>query len=203
MNNEATPMDFESLEAELLRLNLTNLDAKLKELGITEAFPEGTTKRVIVKRTIEILKGNKPDEDDSQSDDSAPVNTEEDKAVDKTVPPPSNTGTEEKQTEERGVETYKISKSARMAIARKVQKELEKHPKIGYIIPLRDGEKAGEAYESVTINGARFEVKKGEFVELPKPIADMLAHKHSYNLGTKTIPAERNVKFMQRRGEGQ
>lgn len=51
---------------------------------------------------------------------------------------------------------------------------LAKEPKTNFIIPLSSGEKPG-AYEIVNINGYQLTIKKGEMVEIPKSVADILA----------------------------
>jgi len=51
---------------------------------------------------------------------------------------------------------------------------LEREEKVSFYIPLEAGEKAG-AFETVTINGYRMEVKKGVMQELPKSVVAILA----------------------------
>ncbi len=59
--------------------------------------------------------------------------------------------------------------------AKRMREKLNGQPKVDFYIPLTSGEKLGQAYESVTINGYRLEVKKGMMVRVPKQVADMLA----------------------------
>jgi hypothetical protein len=54
------------------------------------------------------------------------------------------------------------------------RKKLESSPKTMFIIPLGSGEKPG-AYEIVNINGYQLTIKKGEMVEIPIPVANILA----------------------------
>ena len=58
--------------------------------------------------------------------------------------------------------------------AKKIKKKLSTQPKTNFYIPLTTGEKLGQAYETVTINGYRLEIKKGMMVEVPQQVADML-----------------------------
>lgn len=57
---------------------------------------------------------------------------------------------------------------------------LARQPKESIFIPLEPGEKAGDAFRAVTINGYRCEVKKGVYVELPHSIAELI--KRAYNI---------------------
>jgi hypothetical protein len=50
-------------------------------------------------------------------------------------------------------------------------------PKMSMIIPLSEGEKAG-AYDTVQINGYGMKIQKGVLVELPVPVAKLLAEKY-------------------------
>ena len=61
------------------------------------------------------------------------------------------------------------------------QSAFAKQPKVRIFIPLGIGEKRGKhAYESVTINGYRMELPKGEYVTVPQGVADIIeAH---YNI---------------------
>lgn len=57
---------------------------------------------------------------------------------------------------------------------------LAMEPKMNFVIPLEPGEKAGVDFRAVTINGYRFEVKKGVYVELPQSVAKLLME--AYNI---------------------
>jgi hypothetical protein len=59
--------------------------------------------------------------------------------------------------------------------AQKVKEALALQPKVDFYLPLEPGEKLGQAYETVTINGYRLEIKKGMMVSVPKQIAETLA----------------------------
>lgn len=52
---------------------------------------------------------------------------------------------------------------------------LDSCEKINFYIPLAPGEKKGQAYESVNLNGYRMEIKKGMQVQIPVPVAERLA----------------------------
>lgn len=70
--------------------------------------------------------------------------------------------------------------------------KLSRQPKVLVYVPLDPGEKKG-AYRSVTINGYRFEVKKGMQVQVPQAVADLIMsayeiesavlNDNEYNLG--------------------
>lgn len=71
---------------------------------------------------------------------------------------------------------------AMRADAKIVREALEKQPKVRLFIPLGINEKAGSpsAFESVTINGYRMVLPKGEYVTVPQAVADIIeAH---YNM---------------------
>jgi len=61
------------------------------------------------------------------------------------------------------------------------EQQLEKSPKVSFIIPLGEGEAEG-AFEIVNLNGYQLTIKKGEYVEIPKPIADILAAHYRINM---------------------
>lgn len=66
--------------------------------------------------------------------------------------------------------------------AKHVKSVLAKEPKVRIFVPLGIGEKKGSkgAYESVTINGYRMVMPKGEYVTVPQSVANMIeAH---YNM---------------------
>jgi hypothetical protein len=54
---------------------------------------------------------------------------------------------------------------------------LDKAPHINFLIPLAEGEKA-PAYETVQINGYKLTVEKGKMVNIPMPVANLLAEKY-------------------------
>lgn len=58
---------------------------------------------------------------------------------------------------------------------------LAKEPKVNFIIPLADGEKPG-ASEIVNINGYQLTIKKGEMVEIPKSVANILADHYRFTM---------------------
>lgn len=54
---------------------------------------------------------------------------------------------------------------------------LAKAPHTNFIIPLAEGEQPG-AYETVQINGYGLTIKKGTLVNIPMPVAHLLAEKY-------------------------
>ena len=56
----------------------------------------------------------------------------------------------------------------------KTKEKLWKGPLTNFLIPLMPGEKVG-AYEMVSINGYQLTIKKGAMVEIPVPVAKILA----------------------------
>lgn len=97
---------------------------------------------------------------------------------DSTIP---NGGTRRERTEFTSV-TWKSS-------LEKIKKEIESGPWIRMNIHLETGEKRG-AFETVNINGVRYEIKKGVSVDLPGPVADMLANYLNIQLGSGNIDVE-------------
>lgn len=59
--------------------------------------------------------------------------------------------------------------------AKAVKNILATQPTVDFYLPLSSGEKLGQAYETVTINGYRLEIKKGMMVKVPQQVATMLA----------------------------
>ena len=55
---------------------------------------------------------------------------------------------------------------------------LAKSKKVNFIIPLSPFEKPG-AYDTVRINGYHLTIQKGVMVEIPEPVAKILAEKYS------------------------
>lgn len=60
--------------------------------------------------------------------------------------------------------------------------KLDAEPKVSFMCPMQEGDRAG-AFETVTINGYRMEVPKGEMVELPISVAKMLGNFFKVSLG--------------------
>jgi len=58
---------------------------------------------------------------------------------------------------------------------------LEKSPHINFLIPLVEGEAPG-AFEEPQINGFKMKVPKGIMVNIPLPIANLLAEKYRINM---------------------
>lgn len=72
------------------------------------------------------------------------------------------------------------------------KKEIEEAPKTKFIIPLEAGEKSG-AVQVVSLNGVSFTIKKGALVDIPMPIAEILAEKYEVEMTAgKHMLADRN-----------
>jgi hypothetical protein len=61
-------------------------------------------------------------------------------------------------------------------------KRLMAQPKVMFMVPKTPGEADGLAYEAVTIDGLRSEIRKGVMVEVPRQIAEILAEKYRIEL---------------------
>lgn len=61
--------------------------------------------------------------------------------------------------------------------ARRMKEQLEKQPKVKFLVPLEPGEKKG-SIEVVIMNGYRMNILKGEFVDLPEQVAEDLARRY-------------------------
>lgn len=57
-----------------------------------------------------------------------------------------------------------------------IKEILSKQEKLPIFLPLEPGERRGEAYRSVSINGYRFEVKKGIIVNVPSAVHALLVN---------------------------
>ncbi len=64
---------------------------------------------------------------------------------------------------------------------RKAREEIDKCPKVNFIVPLEAGEKPG-AVQVVSLNGYTLTIKKGAMVEIPKPFAEILAEKFNIEM---------------------
>lgn len=80
--------------------------------------------------------------------------------------------------------------SSLMADAQRTKEILEKYPKVKFVVPLYEGEIAGKATESVTINGYRLTIKKGVMVDLPEPMVRLLADHYQINMGNLGAEAD-------------
>lgn len=65
-------------------------------------------------------------------------------------------------------------------------------PKVKVIAPISPGEKKGVALETVSINGVSQTFKKGMFIELPSPMADLVMN-HYELADTNSIDTEQRV----------
>lgn len=82
--------------------------------------------------------------------------------------------------------------------AQAVKDTLAKEPKVRIFVPLGIGEKKGEhAYETVTINGYRMVLMKGEYSTVPQSVANMIeAH---YNMSPEDTQAGRAFRLDRNR----
>lgn len=58
---------------------------------------------------------------------------------------------------------------------------LDAAPKVSFLVPRTEGEDP-RVTETVQINGYKYEIKKGHMVEIPKPVADLLARKYQVQM---------------------
>lgn len=65
--------------------------------------------------------------------------------------------------------------------AEETKKILAKKPHTNFIVPLGEHEKEG-AVEEVQINGYKFTIKKGVLVNIPVPVANLIAEKYKINM---------------------
>lgn len=65
--------------------------------------------------------------------------------------------------------------------AHRMKKVLDEQPKVKFAIPLAQGERKG-AYETVQINGYKLTIMKGEMVDLPQQVVELLAEKYKIGL---------------------
>lgn len=85
---------------------------------------------------------------------------------------------EEVKTEtksEKPVQNIKDTNDEYMKSVLKVKEVVNKERKVSIHIPLSQGEKRGEAIETVTINGYSWNIRKGEMVEVPLSVYKILA----------------------------
>lgn len=75
-----------------------------------------------------------------------------------------------------GMRDAPSSNTSTSSEANVVKQKLAKQPKLPIFLPLEAGERKGMAYRSVTINGYRFEVKKGMIVYVPQAVHDLLVN---------------------------
>lgn len=112
-------------------------------------------------------------EEDQDFDSAEPLEDEDNEPAPETpvVQKPTN-------TPETATDVMRDSKVEREGKVREmtVKKRLAKEPRVRMFIPLGIGEKKNAmAYIPVTINGYRIEVPKGEYVNVPQSVADILA----------------------------
>jgi len=66
---------------------------------------------------------------------------------------------------------------------------LDAQPKVSILIPLEKGEKKG-AEQPFTINGYRFTVPKGQMVQVPEQVAEMVAERFNIELEVRSQSLE-------------
>ena len=76
------------------------------------------------------------------------------------------------------------------------KESLDARPKVMVMIPLEKGEKSGKAFHPFTINGYRISYPKGEMIEVPDVIAEMIKERFFK-------PAQGSEKLIGRSGEVQ
>lgn len=74
-----------------------------------------------------------------------------------------------------------ITKNAYKDKAERTKKILMAGPQVSFMCPLREGEPEG-ATETVSINGFALTIKKGVFVEIPQPMANILAEHYQVEM---------------------
>jgi len=82
--------------------------------------------------------------------------------------------TEEKKPAAKPAPEAKLDPSDYAAVAAATKRKLMAGPKTMFMIPLAPGEKEG-ATEMVQLNGYKLTIKKGAMVEIPVPMANILA----------------------------
>lgn len=82
--------------------------------------------------------------------------------------------TEKKAEKPAPAAAKKIDPSDYAAVAAETKRKLMAGPKTMFMIPLAPGEKEG-ATEMVQLNGFKLTIKKGAMVEIPVPMANILA----------------------------
>ena len=71
--------------------------------------------------------------------------------------------------------------AAVLSDAEKTRLSLESKPKVNFMIPLMPREPAG-SFETVCINGHMMKLPKGKMLQVPKPVADILANKYEVEM---------------------
>lgn len=71
--------------------------------------------------------------------------------------------------------------------AEQMRDKLKAEPKVRVLIPLAAGEKAGVT-QSVILNGYSLYIRKGEYVEVPQSVADVLDIKLKHKMSVENHP---------------
>lgn len=119
--------------------------------------------------------GELDSEDSEGASDEAEASDESDFEQEPSTAPALDKSEEEEEEKEEKELEFGEKAAQRRAYTKQ---ELEKEPTVNFMVPLDDDEEAGVAEETVQINGYRYVIKKGQMVEVPKPVADLLANKY-------------------------
>lgn len=110
------------------------------------------------------------DESDEEEDEDADEEVEEDDAEEEAPAP------KKAKAASAPVPAEKVNVVSALASDIAVTKaKIDKEPKVHFMIPLAEGEKAGAVHDCF-INGHKVTVKKGVMTKVPKSIADLLAN---------------------------
>lgn len=74
-----------------------------------------------------------------------------------------------------------IKKEVKKTLVESTKEKLDKAPHVDFIIPANENE-SPNIPESVQINGYRVEIKKGVMVNIPVPVANILAEKYKISM---------------------
>ena len=101
--------------------------------------------------------------------------------------------------EETKIEEVIASKKVAQPLSNKAltQQKLDSEPKVTFLVPLAEGEDAG-ATDMVSINGCRYDVPKGQMIELPLSVMKILAEKYKINAEVgRALQVDRNSKVLE------
>jgi hypothetical protein len=91
------------------------------------------------------------------------------------------------QPETGAVVAPQVSKIPLVGKARAMRDQLASQPKVRVFIPLAPGEKQGVT-QSVILNGYPLYIRKGEYVDVPKSVADVLEIKLKHKMSIENHP---------------
>lgn len=81
---------------------------------------------------------------------------------------------------------------ARGGKAEAMREKLKSEPKVRVFVPLANGEKAGVT-QSVILNGYSLYIRKGEYVDVPQSVADVLEVKNKNRMKVENHPLRANA----------